>query len=473
MNYDTCLLENAHIKLIDGDRGKNYPKQSDFRSTGHCLFLSAKNVTKTGFDFSNCSFIGEERHQLLRGGILEVDDIVMTTRGTIGNVGYYNSSIKFPTIRINSGMMIFRANKSFWNPRFLYYLLTSQIIQEQILNLTSGSAVPQLPARDLRKFELPRIPLEVQNQIERIISSMSDKIILNESQNQTLEQMAQAIFKSWFVDFEPVKAKIAALEAGGSEEDTLLAAMQAISGKDAAQLTQLQAEHPDQYTELRTTAELFPAAMQDSEIGEIPKGWKIGVLKNIIEFNPKRTLKKGQLAPYLDMKNAPTQGHKAENIVMREFGSGTKFINGDTLLARITPCLENGKTAYVDFLSDDETGWGSTEFIVLRPCENYPESLGYFIARNESFRQLAVQSMTGTSGRQRANHKSLAELTWLLYPVELMKSFDRVASNYISVVENKSHETKSLAELRDSLLPKLLNGELKLQEAWQRTPAYK
>src|SRR5690554_7695698 len=87
--------------------------------------------------------------------------------------------------------------------------------------------------------------------------------------------MAQAIFKSWFVDFEPVKAKIAALEAGGSEEDALLAAMQAISGKGEAALTRLQAEQPEQYAELRATAELFPSAMQDSELGEIPEGWDV------------------------------------------------------------------------------------------------------------------------------------------------------------------------------------------------------
>src|SRR5690606_20880033 len=115
---------------------------------------------------------------------------------------------------------------------------------------------------------------------------LDDKIEANDTINQTLEQMAQAIFKSWFVDFEPVKAKIAALEAGGSEEDALLAAMQAISGTslfdaDAsaagaqAALTRLQAEQPEQYAELLATAELFPAAMQDSELGEIPEGWEV------------------------------------------------------------------------------------------------------------------------------------------------------------------------------------------------------
>src|SRR5690606_4741227 len=157
------------------------------------------------------------------------------------------SSVSYPLVRINSGMMIFRANQELWNTRFLYYVLTSPVIQDQITSLTSGSAVPQLPARDLKKFALPKVPLSVQNRIEAIISSLSDKLSLNQRINQSLEQMAQAIFKSWFVDFEPVKAKIAVLEAGGSEEDALLAAMQAISAKDEIELARLQAEQPEQY----------------------------------------------------------------------------------------------------------------------------------------------------------------------------------------------------------------------------------
>src|SRR5690606_27536441 len=129
--------------------------------------------------------------------------------------------------------------------------------------------------------------------------------------------------------------------------------------------------------------------MVDSELGEIPEGWEVGRYGDILEFNPKRSLKKGQLAPYLDMQNVPTIGHNADDIVFRQMNSGTKFVNGDTLLARITPCLENGKTSYVDFLDDHETGWGSTEFIVMRSKEELPSAISYFIARQDSFRRIA------------------------------------------------------------------------------------
>jgi type I restriction enzyme S subunit len=212
MSFDTWTLEEAHIRLIDGDRGKNYPKQADFDDEGHCLFLSAKNVTVSGFQFSETIFIGEERHGLLRAGTLNRGDIVLTTRGTIGNVALYDESVGYPVVRINSGMIIVRTDLSVWNPRFLYYVFTSDLVKDQIVSLTSGSAVPQLPARDLKRFVLPKVPRLVQDQIESVLSSLSDKIQLNHQINQTLEQMAQAIFKSWFVDFEPVKAKIAARE---------------------------------------------------------------------------------------------------------------------------------------------------------------------------------------------------------------------------------------------------------------------
>lgn len=288
MKFETVLLENAGIQLIDGDRGKNYPKQSDFKNSGHCLFLSAKNVTKTGFKFEEVAYIDSERDKLLRAGKLERGDIVVTTRGTIGNIAFYDDSLDFEHIRINSGMMIFRVQDSRWNKRFLYFLLQSPYIQSQIESLTSGSAVPQLPARDLKKFSLPKIPINVQDKIEKIISSFTAKLEKNSQINQTLEQIAQAIFKSWFVDFEPVKAKIAAREALTAEykkqsgkapspqeiaEVERQAAIAAIAGAgDIVPTAQLQ-----------TLADLFPSQLVESELGEIPEGWEYEHLEQYID----------------------------------------------------------------------------------------------------------------------------------------------------------------------------------------------
>jgi len=358
---------------------------------------------------------------------------------------------------IHDGWMLLKNFRGL-DKEFAYWLLLHE--RMNLVAQGNGSVFTNLKTDILRNHRVSIPELEQQKEIAKLLNSLSDKIQNTVEINQTLEQMAQAIFKSWFVDFEPVKAKIAALEAGGSEEDALLAAMQAISGNGEGELTRLQSEQPEQYAELRATAELFPSAMQDSELGEIPEGWGVDHLSELVQFNPRRSLKKGTLAPYLDMKNVPTSGHLAEDVVLREMNSGTKFVNGDTLLARITPCLENGKTAYVDFLDSDQVGWGSTEYIVMRSQEPYPESMSYFIARDGSFRQHAIQSMTGTSGRQRANAKALAELPWLIYPRRLTEAFDRIATPYLKLAKSHGNQSKSLSAIRDSLLPKLLSGEL-------------
>ncbi|MBB7616660.1 restriction endonuclease subunit S, partial [Escherichia coli] len=170
MGFDFQLLENAGIQLIDGDRGKNYPKHNDFMENGYCLFLSAKNVTKSGFQFQETLFINETKDRELRAGKLKYGDIVLTTRGTVGNVAYYDNNNPYKHIRINSGMIIIRADNKLWNPKFLYFILKSELLKEQIINLISGSAVPQLPARDIRKFILPVINRSLQNKITNIIS---------------------------------------------------------------------------------------------------------------------------------------------------------------------------------------------------------------------------------------------------------------------------------------------------------------
>ncbi|MDY4350650.1 restriction endonuclease subunit S [Pectobacterium brasiliense] len=351
------------------------------------------------------------------------------------------------------------------SPEFLYYFL-KQINFDQF---NSGSAQKSLNRNAVYPFEVS-FPsrYETQSAIASFLFSLENKIEVNQRVNQTLEQMAQALFKSWFVDFEPVKAKMAVLEAGGSREDSTLAAMTAISGKDVDALAVFEREHPEQYTELKATAELFPSAMQESELGEIPEGWSIGKFGDILEFNPKRLLKKGSIASYLDMKNVPVIGHSAQEIIEREFNSGSKFINGDTLLARITPCLENGKTAYVDFLPANEiVGWGSTEFIVMRSKKNLPLSLSYFFARLDSFRTIAIQSMQGTSGRQRADASVLEQHVWIVPPNEILQKFGAISDLILGGNRSRNIENKSLSQLRDTLLPKLLSGEITLPEAEQ------
>ena len=276
-------------------------------------------------------------------------------------------------------------------------------------------------------IDIPLPPLPTQRAIAHILGTLDDKIELNRKMNETLEAMAQAIFKSWFVDFDPVRAKMEGVEPAGMDAET---------------------------------AALFPGEFEIVDGQEVPKGWNVGFLPDFIEVTPKRSLSKDQIAPYLDMQNVPTQGHRPIDWIERAFGSGTKFVNGDTLLARITPCLEHGKTIFVDFLNLGQVGWGSTEYIVLRPREPLPKEFGYFLARDNEFREYAILNMSGSSGRQRVPTDCLNSYQMISPSEAVANKFGEIANQIIGLIKQNDEETRTLRDIRDTLLPKLMSGEL-------------
>ena len=187
-------IEDTSIKIIDGDRGVNYPKGSDFYPTGYCLFLNAGNVTKQGFSFTENSFITQEKDNKLRNGRLERNDVVITTRGTVGNVALYDSLIPYDHIRINSGMLILKSGKDIL-PEYLFYYLKSDSFQRQISQYVSGSAQPQLPKSTLSKMSIT-FPnsLKTQKRIADILKSLDNKIELNNRINHNLEELLFTIY---------------------------------------------------------------------------------------------------------------------------------------------------------------------------------------------------------------------------------------------------------------------------------------
>jgi type I restriction enzyme S subunit len=134
-------------QVIDGDRGLQYPDASELRDSGHCLFLKAGNVTKTGFRFAECQFISAEKDSRLNKGKLARGDIVLTTRGTVGNFSYYSCAVPFENVRINSGMVILRNRLSTISNAYLYLTLRSRIVEAQLERLSFGSAQPQLTVK--------------------------------------------------------------------------------------------------------------------------------------------------------------------------------------------------------------------------------------------------------------------------------------------------------------------------------------
>ncbi|MBR1902034.1 MAG: restriction endonuclease subunit S [Bacteroidaceae bacterium] len=188
------------------------------------------------------------------------------------------------------------------------------------------------------------------------------------------------------------------------------------------------------------------------------------VLKDYAYINPTRSLKKGEIARYIDMSSLPTKGSFPSDWVDKPYNGGMKFQNGDTLMARITPCLENGKTAYISFLQKDETAFGSTEYIVMSPHEGMPSEMFYFLARNEDFVSYAVAHMNGSSGRQRVSASDIENYIMPDIPILLIEQFGMKANAIMETIKNKSLESRRLATLRDTLLPKLMSGELKVND---------
>ena len=198
-------------------------------------------------------------------------------------------------------------------------------------------------------------------------------------------------------------------------------------------------------------------------VEEADPGWKKGKLEDVAEINPLRSIKKGTIAAYLDMSNMPTNGPFPKEWVQREFTSGIKFKNGDTIIARITPCLENGKTAYVNFLDNEEIAWGSTEYIVLAPKTGYCSEWNYFLARNDDFRDFAIQNMTGTSGRQRVSGDSIAQYEIAIPTMNISERFRTFAGPVMEHIRQNSFQIRTLRRLRDTLLPKLMSGEVRVK----------
>jgi type I restriction enzyme S subunit len=195
VGWEVKTIEDLSISVLDGDRGKEYPKEKDFFQHEHCLFLSAKNVTKKGFKFDVSMFITEKKDNAMRKGKLKRGDIVITTRGTLGNIAHFNTEIPFEHVRINSGMAIIRNDKTAINSEFLNILLNSPIVNEQTELLAFGSAIPQLTIGLLKNLNIPVPNVKEQNKISAMINSVSNKITLIESKLTSSQNTKKALMQ--------------------------------------------------------------------------------------------------------------------------------------------------------------------------------------------------------------------------------------------------------------------------------------
>lgn len=183
-----------------------------------------------------------------------------------------------------------------------------------------------------------------------------------------------------------------------------------------------------------------------------------------VHFNPK-VARPSSEAVYVDMAALSTHRAGISAWARREPKGGTRFVNGDTLLARITPCLENGKTGYVDFMENSEIGVGSTEFIVMRSVQGVPPEFSYFLARSKRFREHAIRNMVGSSGRQRVAAADAADFYIDRPDRQMLAAFGETASDAFAHMRSLDRESRILTALRDTLLPQLMSGKLRVREA--------
>lgn len=416
-------------RVIGGPFGSKLT-QKDYTASGIPVIRGSNMPShgrKVSGDFAYVSPDKFERD--LRSNAAMPGDIIVTQRGTLGQVAILPDDAEHERYVVSQSQMAIRVDPQRADRDFVFYYLTSPAFNAYVETTTIQTGVPHINLGILRDAPIRWPLLKEQTAIATALRVLDDKIELNRRMNETLEAMARAIFRDWFIDFGPTRAKM--------------------EGR-APYLT------PDVWS-------LFPDAI--GEATGLPEGWRAGTVADLIEFNPTETLRREARAPYLDMASLPTSGAVAEPPIAREFGSGMKFRDGDALLARITPCLENGKAAYIQGLGDGVVAWGSTEFIVMRSKPPVPSPVSYLFARDSEFKAHAVRSMTGTSGRQRAQADMIAAFAiaipdspdlWQHLGNLLQPMFERIGSN--------AAENTALAAMRDYLLPKLMSGEIEVRE---------
>lgn len=342
-----------------------------------------------------------------------------------------------------------RLNRSLADPDFYFYFFGSSTGRKLIESIVEqGAGASGIRGSDLAELEVPWVDLAIQIRVAAVLRHLDDKIEFNRRINQTLEAMAQAIFKSWFVDFDPVKAKIAAIEQG---QDPLRAAMRAISGKTDAELDQMPREHHDQ---LAATAALFPDAMEESELGEIPKGWRIKSVSDLARFaNGKIEVSSLIVENYISTENMlENRGGISRAASLPAVATVPTFKRGNILISNIRPYFK--KIWFARF-----GGGRSNDVLCFDGKEDGCEEFLYNLLYQDDFFEFMMRTSKGAK-MPRGDKNAIAGWTFPCASPELRCAFsERVRAFYLHI-ENLNLESQQLSELRDTLLSKLLSGEL-------------
>ena len=395
-------LQELCLNITDGKHGDCENEEN----SGY-YFISCKDIFDGQINYKNARQITkadfEETHKRT---MLEVDDILLTNSGTIGRMAFVREATTKTTFQ--KSVAIIKPDKQKVLPRYLYYQLQNCV--PQFINSSNGSAQKNLLLSTMRTFQIEiEENREKQEKIANTLSAYDDLIENNQKQIKLLEEAAQRIYKEWFVDLR------------------------------------------------------FPGHENTKIVDGVPEGWNWCKLEDAIQFDPKVTLTKERMKQFVPMSALSTSSMVLDESQFTETtsNSGSKFQNGDTLLARITPCLENGKTACVSGLKSNEGAVGSTEYIVMR-AKTINAYMVYLLARTDDFRQSAINSMSGSDGRQRVKSDKLKMLDYLHPTSELVEKFENVAKPIFEKICKLSKQMQQAKQARDLLLPKLMSGEVEV-----------
>ncbi|QLB60369.1 restriction endonuclease subunit S [Acinetobacter indicus] len=448
-NWKQVVLEDALDALIDY-RGKT-PNKVD-----KGIPLITAKVVKSGRILPMDEFIADEDYEswMVRG-IPQISDIVVTTEAPLGEV----AQIKNANVALAQRIVTLRGKVDFLENDFLLFLMQSDFVQNQLEARATGSTVKGIKQSELRKIILPIPPIAEQKCIGKILSDLDDKIHLNNQINQTLESIAQAIFKSWFIDFDPVRAKIAAKQEG---KDAEFAAMCVISGKSEEELKQMS---EDDFAELQATAALFPDELVENELGEVPKGWFKTDLSILADLNVQSWTKKNcpEKVTYVDLSNTKWGViQQTEEFIFEKAPSRARRVLkiGDTIVGTVRPA--NGSYAFIQ----RENLTGSTGFAVLSPKhKNYAEFIYIVATDKENIKRLAHLA---DGGAYPAVSYDTVLNTPCILPIEnkdgVLNLFHKNVKEFYLLSASKFEENNILASIRDTLLPKLLSGEISLNK---------
>ena len=374
------------------------------------------------------------------------NDIIMARTCSTGIC--YLVKEELPAV-FNNGLARIRLKIEKVDPQFIYYVFKSKHFSGYIDGISGGTSVQlNMKIGDLSKYQFKLPPLSEQKEIARILSDLDKKIELNTQINQTLEQIAQALFKSWFVDFDPVRAKVQALSDGMSLEQAELAAMQAISGKTPEELTALSQTQPERYAELTETAKAFPCEMVEVDGGEVPKGWEYCTFGDVAEcFDSKRIpLSKQQREKRKG--NIPYYGATS----VMDYVDEAIFDDIYLLIGEDGSVLKEDGTPFTQYIWGKS--WVNNHAHVIKGKNGVStEHLMLFI------QQTNITAYITGAVQLKLNQKNMNSILFLKANNEINVFFaEYIESLYAKIRENLD-ENKILETTRDLLLPKLLSGD--------------